>query len=401
MRILIATWHRNLVGGTEKYLQALLPGLLQRGHEVSLCYEQPCDETQETIDAPDMRLHTWSLAGQDVQTILDSLSRWTPDIVYLHGLESAELEGALIAKYATALFAHNYYGTCGTGTKCHAFPRVQPCARRLGPMCLVLHYPRRCGGLNPWETWRLYRRQTQRHSLLSRVDALLVASTHMQREFLNHGVNSAKLHVVPHPTTDADPMPRLPKALDGRLLLIGRLTELKGGHYLVQAIPKAAARLGRPLKLTIAGDGPSRVKLEHLAQQYGVDVEFTGWVSTGRKLDLMRRSDLLVVPSLWPEPFGLVGVEAGSLGLPAVAYDAGGIRDWLVPGESGELAPGDPPTPDGLADAIVRALRTGEHYASLANGARKIAGQFTLERHLNLLEPILEQASSKQPQMVR
>jgi glycosyltransferase involved in cell wall biosynthesis len=103
----------------------------------------------------------------------------------------------------------------------------------------------------------------------------------------------------------------------------------------------------------------------------------------------MHHADLLAVPSLWPEPFGLVGIEAGSLGLPAVGYASGGIPDWLVPGETGELAPSDPPTVDGLSDAIVRAFASGEHHAKLCLGAWKQAQRFTLEKHLAQLEPLL------------
>ena len=92
-----------------------------------------------------------------------------------------------------------------------------------------------------------------------------------------------------------------------------------------------------------------------------------GWtLADGR--ELMSQADLLVVPSLWPEPFGLVGVEAGCLGLPSVAYAVGGIPDWLIAGVTGEIAPGDPPGVDGLAEAMVRALADPEHYKNLSCG---------------------------------
>jgi glycosyltransferase involved in cell wall biosynthesis len=139
----------------------------------------------------------------------------------------------------------------------------------------------------------------------------------------------------------------------------------------------------------IAGDGPERRKLEELAHRSGVDAEFTGWVQTTRKVELMRQAELLAVPSLWPEPFGLVGVEAGSLGVPAVAYAVGGVTDWLIAGETGEPAPGDPPTVAGLTDAIVRALADRDHYAKLCLGAWKFAKGFALEPHIAQLEAIL------------
>jgi len=74
-----------------------------------------------------------------------------------------------------------------------------------------------------------------------------------------------------------------------------------------------------------------------------------------------------------------------------VAYDVGGISDWLIPGYSGELAPGNPPTVEGLADAIHRALVDPLYYERLCRGAREVAGRFTLGAHLAKLESTLEE----------
>src|SRR5207248_7749720 len=115
----------------------------------------------------------------------------------------------------------------------------------------------------------------------------------------------------------------------------------KGGHHLIEALPRAAAALGRRLTLVVAGDGPEEARLEALARRRGVPAEFRGWVTAAEREALTRGVDLLAVPSLWPEPFGLVGIEAGCVGVPAAAYAAGGIPDWLTPGAAGEAAPGD------------------------------------------------------------
>ena len=75
-----------------------------------------------------------------------------------------------------------------------------------------------------------------------------------------------------------------------------------------------------------------------------------------------------------------------------VGYAVGGIPDWLIGGETGEIASGDPPSVPGLADAIVRALADGRHYERLCRGAWDFARQFTLDRHLHQLESVLEAA---------
>jgi glycosyltransferase involved in cell wall biosynthesis len=92
---------------------------------------------------------------------------------------------------------------------------------------------------------------------------------------------------------------------------------------------------------------------------------------------------------VWPEPFGLTGLEAASMGVPAVAFDVGGIREWLTDGDNGLLAPGSPPDASALADAITRAILDPSVLARLSSGARRRAAELTLDRHLDRLEPIL------------
>jgi glycosyltransferase involved in cell wall biosynthesis len=388
---LIVNSHRGLVGGVERYLQMVMPALAQRGHTLGFVYEYDRDSGNESVDQNTSGITTWSLAEMDLADIARRVENWKPDVVYLHGIQNGAFEAALKKAYPCVFYAHNYHGTCATGRKSHMFPHACPCDRTLGPMCLVLHYPRRCGGLNPVTAWVQYRREVEINSGLGGYRAILVASTHMQREYLRHGVRPDRLYLAPLPASEMAPeIPPERRAQEGSLLFVGRLTDMKGVGHLIHAIPSAARRLQRDLVLTIAGDGPDRGRLEEMARRSGIQVEFTGWIDAERRLALMRRAELLVVPSVWPEPFGMVGTEAGCTGLPSVGYAVGGIPDWLIAGQTGELAPGDPPTVEGLSEAIVRALADPDHYARLCYGAWEKARSFTLDGHLERLEAILE-----------
>jgi len=396
LRILIANLNRNIVGGAEKYLRDLIPGLRARGEAVALVYECPMDPEAERIDPPASEVPTWCTTELGVDATLGWIAKWKPDVVYSHGLDDGSLESGLLAKYPNILYAHTYYGTCVSGTKCHAMPHAQPCGRKFGAPCLLLYYPRRCGGLNPRTMWQMFRVQSERKSRFARFGAILVASRHMHHEFERHGVAPEQLSLVRLPLAgDAAALPPAPRVPGGRILFVGRLVEVKGVHYLIRALPRAAAKLGRPLQLTVAGDGPQRARLQALAAELQLQIDFTGWVGAEQKLALMRQADVLAVPSVWPEPFGLVGIEAGRLGLPAVGYAVGGIPDWLISGESGELASGTPPSVDGLADAIASALADPDHYGKLRQGAWRMARQFTLESHIDELQGILSMTQSK------
>jgi glycosyltransferase involved in cell wall biosynthesis len=133
------------------------------------------------------------------------------------------------------------------------------------------------------------------------------------------------------------------------------------------------------------------------AENPNLNIEFTGWLDSSQLDQLMLYSGLLVVPSTWPEPFGLVGVEAGLRGLPAAAFAVGGIPEWLSDGVNGRLAPGDPPNAAGLARAIVECVRDPAEHMRLRRGALEMASSFGLNAHLNALLAILAQAAGLQP----
>lgn len=389
MRVLIATWHASVVGGAEAYVKQVIPGLARRGHAVALLHERPAADGYAR--AAPAGLPAWCVASLGAPAALHAARRWGPDAVYIQGLLDPALEARLVSEHASALFAHSYYGTCPTGTKRHALPRVTACRRTLGPACLLLHYPRRCGGLNPLTMARDYRRQRRRRGLLDAYQAIFVASEHMRAEYARHGIGPDRLRLTPYPRTGAAPAAGPPErgGAGGRILFVGRVSDLKGVRQLIKAIPLVEQRLGRRVQLTVAGTGPDEAAVRALARRDGVVGEFPGWVSDAAMRDLLIQSDVLAVPSLWPEPFGLVGVEAAAQGVPAVAYDLGGIRDWLIPGETGELAPGDPPTVAGLADALCRVLEDPAHHARLSHGAWSRARRVTLDAHLDLVEPVL------------
>jgi glycosyltransferase involved in cell wall biosynthesis len=402
MKILIAAPHRNIVGGIETYLQALVSALSQRGHQVAALFDHHPIDTVATIDSPDARLPIWYC--EDLRRDRDlwrELASWRPDVVYAHGITSLDVDRELQQRYSTVTYLHGYWGTCATGRKCYAFPQIQTCERTFGPACMLLHYPRRCGGLNPLLAMRMYKTERARHARLLEYGAILVASTHMYSEFRRNGVRADRLQVLRLPVDEVPrSMPPEGRTPGGKLLFLGRLTDLKGVDFLIRAIPAAQARLKIKLTLTVGGDGSELAKLRELASALGVAVEFTGWVSGSAKVDLMRRADLLVVPSLWPEPFGLVGVEAGCVGLPAVGFAVGGIPDWLIPGQTGELAPADPPSVKGFADAMVRALANTDHYNHLSRGAFELTKLFTMDRHLSALEAILASEAQRASELV-
>lgn len=403
MRIAIASWNRRKAGGAEIYLSGIIAELHRAGHSISLLHEVDEQADREQITMPD-GAEVWSVADIGARRALDELRDWRPDLIYLHGLHDTALEEAVIETAPTVFFAHAYHGTCISGSKAFKSPTVTPCNRRFGWQCLMHYYPNRCGGLSPVTMMKQYRIQSKRLKHLHNCKAIATNSEHIRTEYLKYNIESDRVHTVAlpvrlHSEARVCNEPKAAKA-EWSLLFLGRMDLLKGGQILLDALPQIAAYSDKPLRMIFAGDGPERQTWESKAAKISdenpaLTIEFPGWLKR-RELDAMLADcDLLTMPSLWPEPFGLVGPEAGLRGVPAVAFAVGGISDWLVDGVNGHLAYGDPPTACGLADAILKCLRSRDYHRQLRDGAVEMARRFSMESHLTKLLDVFEQAGSR------
>lgn len=211
----------------------------------------------------------------------------------------------------------------------------------------------------------------------------------MRDEYLAHGLAPDRVHTIPLFAAESC-MNTAPGALVD-VLFLGRMTDLKGPSLLLTAARAASSALGRPVSLVMAGDGPLRDALRASAATLsGVDASFPGWVDTRGRTDLFGRTALLAVPSVWPEPFGLVGLEAAAFGIPAVAFDVGGIREWLADGVNGRLiGAGDTAA---MGEAIAALLKDSMERARLGAGARAASKRLSAEAHLSRLEAVLNRA---------
>jgi glycosyltransferase involved in cell wall biosynthesis len=418
MRIAIAYTRRTKAGGIETYLDNLIPELHRLGHSLAFLHEIDGASEPEQIALPDCS-PAWCVDELGARQALARLSDWRPDLIYAHGLAEPELEYQLLEVAPAVFFAHGYYGTCISGAKSFKTPSVKPCDRRFGRQCLLHYYPNRCGGLSPITMLREYQRQTKRLEILSTYRAIVTLSAHMRDEYIKHGFSPERVHCLfgcsslarnnssngngngHHPwstelTANAAAGVKY-AGLDTcwNLLFLGRMDFLKGGELLIDALPQVCKALTRPVRVTFAGDGPERSAWEHRAKlaearNQNLAIEFVGWVNEQQREALLNEAHLLVVPSVWPEPFGLVGPEAGLRGVPTAAFAVGGIPEWLNDGANGYLAPADPPSAKGLAGAISKCLENPETYARLRRGAMDMAQRFDLKNHLTSLMKVFE-----------
>ena len=387
MRIAVATWTNRAAGGVETYLEHVVAALWSLGHELSVWHEASVPASRPEIAFPP----SVRSARLDRGTGLRDLAAWAPDVVMANGLADPSLERELHRLAPTVFVAHNYHGTCISGTKCWSAPDRRPCARAFGWQCLAHYYPHRCGGLHPLTMLRLYRTAGTRLATVLASDHVVTLSSHMRDEYLRHGVPADRVTVVPYgPPAPAGAAVARPEAARATIAYVGRLEHLKGVDLLFDALPALRRTLGRAVGVVVVGDGSLRAALERTAAELadgdpGITIEFLGWRGARERDAVLASADVLAVPGPWPEPFGIVGIEAAHFGVPAVAFAVGGVPDWLEDGVTGRLASATPPTAASLATALGAVLRDPVERAAMGARARDAARRRSPERHAALL----------------
>jgi glycosyltransferase involved in cell wall biosynthesis len=162
---------------------------------------------------------------------------------------------------------------------------------------------------------------------------------------------------------------------DRELIFVGRLVSDKGVTVLLDALKMLATNP----RLTIAGDGPERPALEKKVTdlQLQSQVEFAGPRHGEQLAKLLRKHQILVVPSLWQEPFGIVALEGIACGCVVVGSAGGGLAEAIGP--CGVTFPnGDAAA---LADAITTLLADPDERARLRQPAMSHLARFT-PRHV-------------------
>jgi glycosyltransferase involved in cell wall biosynthesis len=183
----------------------------------------------------------------------------------------------------------------------------------------------------------------------------------------------------------------LPLTRDRELIFVGRLESDKGVALLLQALQKLTP-LGLIPRLTVVGGGPQEEPLRRLAGDLGLAsrVDFAG-VKRGRSLvEEIGRHLIMVVPSLWDEPFGVVALEGIACGCAVVGSRGGGLPDAIGP--CGLTFPnGDA---DALAGCLARLLSSPEELMALKRSAPAHLQKHTVEnvarRYLEVFTKLLE-----------
>ena len=392
MKIAVVNRFAHAVGGIETYLAGALQALAERGCQVRLWHEYPVPADAQRIVGADVATEA---LGDDPQAALGAVRAWGPDALFLHGVSSSSFEEQLSGLAPTLILLHAYHGTCISGSKTWTFPSAQVCSRALGPGCLLHYLPHRCGGWSPVTMVASYAQQRRRQRLLRSCKAVATLSEHMRQECIAQGVGPDRVWRLPPFVPPAPVSHQRPASASARplhLVYVGRMETLKGGQILLAALERSNAARRHQLTVTLAGDGRERHRWEATAMRVSrgeLAIRFSGWLDGSACASLLESADLLVVPSVWPEPYGLVGPEAAAAGVPALAFDVGGIREWLTDGVHGRLVPVTDDPAGSLARGLDDCLSDAARLARWGRQARNDSLARTMSAHVDALESAL------------
>ncbi|UUY03528.1 glycosyltransferase family 4 protein [Svornostia abyssi] len=164
-----------------------------------------------------------------------------------------------------------------------------------------------------------------------------------------------------------------------RVLCVGRLVPDKGQELLLRALALLQDR-GIEAELVLAGDGPSRERLEAACKTLRLNssVRFLGSVGQDRMLDVYGDADVFCLPS-FAEGIPVVLMEAMATGLPVVTSRIMGIPELVEDGVSGLLVP--PGRVEAIADALEELHRDpARRHAMGEAGRARVEGEFRVDR---------------------
>ena len=183
--------------------------------------------------------------------------------------------------------------------------------------------------------------------------------------------------VVPNPYADDVFVPMADVVRRSELIFLGRLVSDKGVSVLLDALALLARR-GRIARLTVIGDGPEASRLQAQSATLGLaeQISFVGHRSGRRLAATLNGHEILVVPSVWEEPFGVVALEAMACGAVPLVTRSGGLPE-AVGAHGLVVAKADP---GALADGIEALLSDPALCRALSDGAAAHLARHSRER---------------------
>jgi glycosyltransferase involved in cell wall biosynthesis len=391
MKVLHLNEHLAHRGGVETYLFGLLPHLEERGVLSVVAYA----DGDAALHEPSHHIPALGTAGFQAEAQAQSqmeavLKEEVPDLVHVHNVQNVGAVKASLDYGPTVVTTHDYRWACPADNFFHKRPQ-EICKRTCGLGCFATTITKHCVTPRPQYAAYFYRRARWGIENAERFARLIAPSNGAREKYETSGFEDADMTVLPYfCELELADTPR-PAPDPPTITYLGRVAPNKGHEYFIEAL----GRLPEPVRGRMVGGISKEVahSLSRLAEKHGCadQLELHGWASRSEVVDLLDRTSVFVFPSLWPETLGIVGIEALSRGVPVVASDVGGVREWCLDGKTGYVVP--PKDGAAIADRVRRLLADEQRLLTFGKrGIRLIQESFRPDQHVDRLLQIYQRA---------
>jgi len=347
----------RIFGGGELSAYELAKGLSENGLNVSVLTSQtPMEEGFEIKDG--FKIYRLMKTGNNPHSIIENIIR---KIIFpiseekilrhldekfeiIHCLNNTSIIGCKTKRKTIATIngygmfcpkGNLFYKEIRTCSGCN-FPKFISCVIKseyIGKMKLRLYLK-----YNPIFWIFTYVDYMRKNNSIRHINKFIVVNDIIRKFLIKNKVNEKDIIKIPNIMTIREIKKRMEYPLEKgtiNITYIGTLDKIKGVDILIKAFNELK---GKNLRLLIVGDGPERKKLENIA---GNHVRFLGKIDYRLIPYIYKKSDIIVIPSKWPEPFSRVLLEATYYGKPIIATNVGGNSEGVIDGRNGFLVKPD------------------------------------------------------------
>ncbi len=393
MKLLYVHERFGALAGAEANAHITATELGRRGHQVGILHGPSTGKNEEGWRSTFP--NAYPLGSRDTaDAARDALKRFDPDAVYVHKMADLNVIQALAESGRPLVrMVHDHDIYCMRSYKYNYFTR-EICTRAASPYCIfpcLASVVRNPGGGFPLK-WASYSEKKREIELNRRFDVMVVVTTYMRDELLRNGFEENRIEIHAPVPRMGDPGLRSNFGDRNLIVYAGQIIRGKGVDVLLEAL----AEVREPFECIILGDGNHKAECETLSNRLGLKdkVTFKGFVPQEELKRYYRECSVVVISSVWPEPIATIGLEVMRYALPVVAFDAGGIKDWLLDGKNGILVPWM--DRGAFAGAITRLLRDKALARRMGEeGLTLVSDRYDFEGYIGDLESMFQRVASR------
>lgn len=325
------------IGGTETVTEILAVGFVEAGHQVKVISQTPASETEE-------KSFSFAIIRQPKPPEFLRLMQWC-DVFFQGSVSLKGLWPLLLIRRPLVVTHHTWYRRPEGGLK----------------------LPDR---LKRWVTYR---------STNIAISDAIASNIPGTATVIPNPYWRDRFYIMPEVRRDRD------------LVFLGRLVSDKGADILISALANLKEKGLQP-QLTIIGNGPEEDNLKAQIKNYNLEsqIEFKG-VQTGEKLTAtLNQHRILVVPSRWQEPFGLVALEGIACGCVVVGSSGGGLKTAI--GDCGVTFPNNDvqTLTEILFNLLTNPQQLKQYQDAAQNHLNKHKPETVVKSYLEIIEPLLQ-----------